>query len=110
MDEICAAAPCCLGHAKPVYNSPCTLISAYGVIWPLFFAGTCALERVGMTVWQQAEVHNPAHAQTSAASVQAAWILSQMECISEKEGIRWAKGIAAVLKGDFRLHDNLLPE
>ena len=46
-DEICATIPCCLGQAQPAFSSPCVLITAYNSIWPLFFAGTCVLERIG---------------------------------------------------------------
>lgn len=110
-DEICAGIPSALGHASPAYNSPCTLISAYSSIWPLFFAGTCALERVSFTAWQSAqEGKAPSLHQTSAASAQAAWILGRLEYISTNVGLKWANGIAAVLKGDFRIHDDLLPE
>lgn len=38
-DDVCATMPTQLGHASPAPNSPCILVSAYGSIWPLFFAG-----------------------------------------------------------------------
>ncbi|CAK4033328.1 hypothetical protein AC579_3049 [Lecanosticta acicola] len=105
-DEICASVPTQLGHASPAFNSPCILITAYGSIWPLFFAGTCALERLGLggafqnpsSEWQSA---------TSAAAAQASWIIGRMEYISKHVGLRWADGIAATLKGDYKMHQNL---
>lgn len=115
-DEICAGAPSQLGHASPAYNSPCTLISAYASIWPLFFAGTCALERVSSSSWTKfgkgsAPTSSPdTSIQTSYAAAQAAWIIGRLEFISKHVGLHWASGIAAVLKGDFRIHDDLLPD
>ena len=111
-DEICAGVPATLGHASPAFNSPCLLISAYGSVWPLFFAGTCALERVGRQPWHtvQSGSLSSAASQTSAASAQASWIVSQLEYISKHIGLKWARGITAVLKGDFRLHMDLLPD
>lgn len=110
-DDICAGIPTALGHAAPAYNSSCTLISAYGSIWPIFFAATCALERVSISQSpSQQSKPNPASTTTSAAAAQAAWLLSRLDYISQHVGLRWASGIAAVLKGDFSMHDNLLPE
>lgn len=114
-DEVCAGVPSMLGHAHPAFNSPCTLVSAYGLIWPLFFAGTCALERIGPTAsWEiAATLSSQPHAgqqKTSAAAAQLAWVLGRLEYISRMVGLRWAEGIAAVLRGDFRLHMDLSPE
>ncbi|KAK5126023.1 hypothetical protein LTR85_011378 [Meristemomyces frigidus] len=114
-DEICAGTPSQLGHASPAYNSPCVLISAYASIWPLFFAGTCALERVSSSAWTTIRKGNDPNStpeatlQTSYATAQAAWIIGRLDYISEHVGLRWASGIAAVLKGDFRIHEDLLP-
>lgn len=110
-EDICAGIPCMLGHAKGAWNSTCVLMTAYGSIWPLFFAATCALERIGTSTWEKkhASLHPGAHP-TSAASAQCAWILGRMDFISATVGLKWASGIAAVLRGDFRLHDDLLPE
>ncbi|KAK5133593.1 hypothetical protein LTR08_007541 [Meristemomyces frigidus] len=104
-DEICAAVPAQLGHASPAYTSPCVLISAYSSIWPLFFAGNCALERVGSAAWVQMQNGS---AQTSAAFAQTAWIIGRLEYISKYVGMRFAGGIADVLKGDFTIADDLL--
>ncbi|KAF2721700.1 hypothetical protein K431DRAFT_223660 [Polychaeton citri CBS 116435] len=101
-NDICAAIPASLGHATPWCKSKCTLISAYGCIWPLFFAGTVVLERIG-TLWDGDQVP------TSAASAQVAWILGRMDYISREVGIHWADGVSATLRGDFRIHDDLLP-
>ncbi|KAK3109207.1 hypothetical protein LTR53_017781, partial [Teratosphaeriaceae sp. CCFEE 6253] len=114
-DEICAGTPPALGHAPlPAFNSPSVLISAYGAIWPLFFAGTCALERLGATTWeafQDPPLNTTADGLgTSAASAQAAWLLGRLEYISDVVGLKWARGIAQALQGDFTLHTDLLPE
>ncbi|RMY82761.1 hypothetical protein D0862_11905 [Hortaea werneckii] len=114
-DEICAGVPPMLGHAGPkALNSSCPLISAYSSVWPLFFAGTCALERIGPECWEaslSSTSESTTSAQrTSAASAQAGWVLGRLEHISRVMGLRWAEGIAAVLRGDFRLHRDLLPE
>ncbi|RMY39881.1 hypothetical protein D0866_01637 [Hortaea werneckii] len=114
-DEICAGVPPMLGHAGPkALNSSCPLTSAYSSIWPLFFAGTCALERIGPECWEaslSSSSESTTSAQrTSAASAQAGWVLGRLEYISRVMGLRWAEGIAAVLRGDFRLHRDLLPE
>ncbi|RMX76376.1 hypothetical protein D0869_10776 [Hortaea werneckii] len=114
-DEICAGVPPMLGHAGPkALNSSCPLTSAYSSIWPLFFAGTCALERIGPECWEaslSSSSESTTSAQrTSAASAQAGWVLGRLEFISRVMGLRWAEGIAAVLRGDFRLHRDLLPE
>ncbi|KAI7523881.1 hypothetical protein KC331_g18411, partial [Hortaea werneckii] len=114
-DEICAGVPPMLGHAGPkALNSSCPLTSAYSSIWPLFFAGTCALERIGPECWEaslsSASESTTSAQRTSAASAQAGWVLGRLEYISRVMGLRWAEGIAAVLRGDFRLHRDLLPE
>ncbi|GAB1730005.1 hypothetical protein NU195Hw_g3429t1 [Hortaea werneckii] len=114
-DEICAGVPPMLGHAGPrALNSSCPLMSAYTSVWPLFFAGTCALERIGPECWEASlspSSESTTSAQrTSAASAQAGWVLGRLEYISRTMGLRWADGIAAVLRGDFRLHRDLLPE
>ena len=111
-DEICAGVPSRLGHASPAYNSPCRLVSAYNCIWPLFFAGTCTLERIGPDSWEAtlSSLQPLISQRASAASAQAAWILGRLEFISRVVGLKWAEGIAAVLRGDFRMHIDLLPE
>ena len=104
-DEICATVPVALGHAQPAFSSPCVLITAYNSIWPLFFAGTCVLERIG----QSAAGNTSSTAGSSAAMAQLAWILGRFDFISQEVGLRWADGVAATLRGDFKIHDNLLP-
>lgn len=110
-DDICATVPVALGHANKAI-AQCTLITAYGSIWPLFFAGTCALERVEEKWWMVGAEHVAAHKRyaASAAAAQAAWVIGRMEYISREIGLRWAEGVAAVLKGDFSIHWDLLPE
>ncbi|GIZ42263.1 hypothetical protein CKM354_000553800 [Cercospora kikuchii] len=110
-DDICHGIPTQLGHA-PFNNSPNVLITAYGSIWPLFFAGTCALERIGPGLWSTVlkEFTPNVEASTSAALAQAMWIIGRIEYISKKIGLRWCDGVLATLRGDFAMHEELLPE
>lgn len=110
-DEICAGIPPALGHApEGIFNSPNILLSAYNSVWPIFFAGTCALERVPSQEWEAANRPGNTTLHASAASAQAAWLWGRLHWISEKVGLKWASGIAAVLRGDFSMHDDLLPD
>ena len=103
-DEICATIPSVLGHASPAFNSPCLLITAYAAIWPLFFAGTCALERVGSGAYFILKNEFLPPGQTSNRSAaQAQWIMGRLEYISTHIGLRWADGILAILRGDFKI-------
>ncbi|EMD00560.1 hypothetical protein BAUCODRAFT_20636 [Baudoinia panamericana UAMH 10762] len=106
-DDICAAVPYMLGHSgSEAHNRPSVLISAYGAIWPLFFAGTCTLERLGGKSWdrsaQQLTTIGASLSQgvgvSSAAAAQAAWILGRLDYISDVVGLKWAVGIAATLR------------
>ena len=111
-DEICAGIPASLGHGKPGKNSPAILTSAYASIWPLFFAGTCALERMGYNSWDaftKADT-DPMLQSGSAITAQAKWITGRLEYISKVVGLRWAGGIAAALRGDFTTHEHLRAE
>ena len=110
-DDICMGIPSQLGHG-PANNSKHILITAYGSIWPLFFAGTCALERIGPGLWSTIlqDLTPSQEASTSAALAQSMWIIGRMEHISKKVGLRWADGVAATLRGDFAMHEELLPE
>ena len=103
-DEICATVPVALGHAQPAFSSPCVLVTAYNSIWPLFFAGTCVLERIGQGAGTTA-----ANAGSSAAMAQLSWILGRFDFISKEVGLRWADGVAATLRGDFKIHDDIMP-
>ena len=108
-DEICATVPACLGHASPASNSACVFVSAYASIWPLFFAGTCTLERVGTDAWSVLKGEPSAAGQKiSAATAQAMWIMSRLEYISSNVGLKWADGVISTLRGDFRLPDEHL--
>ncbi|KAK4954932.1 hypothetical protein LTR10_007124 [Elasticomyces elasticus] len=110
-DDICAGTPAALGQAPSPCSSPAILISAYGAVWPLFFAGTCALERLGTTKWDAFKSPPPdAAPRSSAAAAQAAWLVGRLQFISDVVGLRWATGIAAALQGDFTLHTDLLPD
>ena len=105
-DEICATVPVALGHSQPAYSSTCVLITAYNSIWPLFFAGTCILERIGQANCNSGHGSSPA---SSAAMAQLAWILGRFDYITNELGIRWADGVAATLRGDFKIHDDIMP-
>lgn len=110
-DDICASVPTQLGHAAPAPNSQCIAVTAYSSIWPIFLAATCSLERIGFDVWN--ELLRPAKRgipqTSSAAHAQAAWLLSRLEYISKDVGLRWADGMAAILRGDF-YHVRKTPE
>jgi hypothetical protein len=105
-DEICATIPVALGHAQPAFSSSCVLVSAYNSIWPLFFAGTCILERIGRSAGKNIHQSNST---SSAAMAQLVWILERFDYISKELGLRWADGVAATLRGDFKIHDDILP-
>ena len=107
-DDICASVPVALGHASPAYSSPCVLITAYGSIWPLFFACTCALERVGPGAWSILNNgSNQPGRSTSAVAAQAKWIIGRLEYISKNVGLKWADGVVATLRGDFKILKNI---
>lgn len=110
-DDICATIPVALGHANPA-SAQCVLVNAYGSIWPLFFAGTCALERVGKR-WSEvaaSRVVGEKEYSSSAAVAQAAWVIGRLEYIAKELGLRWAEGVAAALKGDYSIHRDLSNE
>lgn len=110
-DEICATIPASLGHASPAFNSPCVLISAYSAIWPLFMAGTCALERVGSGAYFiLRNEYVPASQTSNRAAAQAQWIMSRLEYISNEVGLKWADGILAILRGDFKAPEHLIEQ
>jgi len=110
-DNICATVPVALGHSSPAYTSPCVLVTAYGSLWPLFFAGTCALERTGPAAIPicRGEPIPPSQMYNKSAA-QAQWILGRLSYISQRVGLRWADGVAATLKGDFMAAEHLLEE
>ena len=101
VDEICEAVPTVLNHADPTNNSSSVLISAYSAIWPLYLAGTCALERVGNQTLRSTQCDVSSRAsihRTSAASAQAAWTLGRLQHIATQVGLKWASVIAKLLK------------
>jgi hypothetical protein len=102
-DEICATVPVQLGHAQPAFSSPCVLVTSYNSIWPLFFAGTCVLERIGQSTGKVSS-----NAGSSAAMAQLVWILGRFDFISKEVGLRWADGVAATLRGEFKIHDSAI--
>ena len=103
-DDICACVPSMLGHAQPAFNNQCLVVAANSTVWPLFFAGTSALERIGKNPWQGKWQPEP-ESNTSAAFAQVAWIIGRLEFIANNVGLRWARGVAATLRGDFRFDD-----
>lgn len=102
-DDICASIPACLGHATAGYNSACVLVTAYAAIWPLYFAATCVLERIGHGAWTPeppARTHTAAHAQ-------ATWILGRLDYVSQHIGLKWADSVSAPLRGEFQVKEAL---
>ena len=97
VDEICAAVPCVISNPDPADKS-CRLVRAYSAIWPLYLAGTCALERVRGQVFRDRKGDFSGMEGTSAASAQAAWILGRLQYIATHVGLRWASVIATFLK------------
>ncbi|KAK5175632.1 uncharacterized protein LTR77_000771 [Saxophila tyrrhenica] len=110
-DAVCATVPVSLGHSSPAYSSPCVLITAYGALWPLFFAGTCALERTGPAALSICRDQPLPSGQTyGIAATQAQWILGRLKYISQKVGLKWADGVAATLRGEFMVPEHLVEE
>ncbi|SMR41980.1 unnamed protein product [Zymoseptoria tritici ST99CH_1E4] len=111
-DDVCRSVPTLLGHGAPAVTSPCIITSAYGAIWPLFFAGTCALERIDLQAWAGVVNGTPMTPSDSsnAAIAQALWIIGRLEYISKHIGLKWAEGVSATLKGDLQIHDDILPD
>lgn len=108
-EDICATVPVALGHGSPANTSPCLLLSGYGAIWPLFFAGTCVFERVGPGAWSI--VHGEMASReyrVDKPATQAQWIMSRLEYISTHIGVKWADGVVAVLRGDFKVPQHLI--
>nr|POE46250.1 uncharacterized protein CFP56_73212 [Quercus suber] len=102
-DAICHSIPVALGHAPSSFNSPCIVVSAYMSVWPLFFAATCALEGArSPTKWTQLQQSPDMVPYSSGSTGQAAWILGRLDYISQVIGLKWAAGLAVVLKGDLR--------
>lgn len=106
-DEICATLPCVLGHSAPAYSSPCVLITGYNAVWPCLFAAVCALERVGLNIWEQAGMTGeiavpPSDGDADAGVAQASWLLSRLDYIARHVGLHWADGIAQRLRGAIR--------
>lgn len=103
-DETCRTIPACLGHASPAFSSPCVLITAYASIWSLFFSATVLVERVGpdakYILW---EVPHPLGKPQTAAYAQLAWVMGRLRYIAQVVGLRWADGIAAVLRGEVQM-------
>jgi len=108
-DDICATVPVQLGHAAPAYNSTSVMITAHGSIWPVFFAATCAFERMILPMGQTEQAdHQPS--QGSFASAQGMWLLGRLDYISQAVGVRLAEGVAATLKSDFRIYTSIFKE
>ncbi|KAK6435177.1 hypothetical protein LTR95_008641 [Oleoguttula sp. CCFEE 5521] len=109
-DEICATIPCQLGHAPaPCWNSNAVLVTSYASIWPLFFAGTCALERLGLTTPNShPDPGRASPASTALALTQLSWVLGRLDHISAHSGLHWADGVAATLRGDLRVNSSSL--
>ena len=109
--EICASVPPCLGHSGSMSTASCRLANAYGVIWPLYFAGTCTIERVGYGTWStRHKIPIPTVLMHSSAYAQSTWIVGRLEYIAHCVGLKWADGVAAPLRGEFRLQDHAVAD
>lgn len=71
--------PSALGHQAPSGDSSCCLIDAHAVIWPLYLAGNCALERVRE---EEASIEPGLQCLFDAAA-QSAWILGRLDYVSK---------------------------
>lgn len=108
---ICASIPPCLGHSGSTSNESCRLATAYGVIWPLYFAGTCTIERVGYDAWSMRNrIPIPSKLMDSSAYAQSTWIVGRLEYIAHHAGLKWAYGVAGPLRGEFRLQDHAVAD
>ncbi|KAK3683082.1 hypothetical protein LTR37_020593 [Vermiconidia calcicola] len=81
-DDICSTIPVSLGHASPAFSSPSIMR--------------------GEPFLPEQSFPKPA--------AQAQWILGRLDYISKSVGLRWADGVAATLRGDFRVPEELLRE
>ncbi|KAF2725857.1 hypothetical protein K431DRAFT_280584 [Polychaeton citri CBS 116435] len=87
--------------------------SAYLCIFPLFLAGTVALEHLASSITTpgntRALLCNQAfHLDPlDRYSTQLAWIIARLDYISTKVGISWAAALSACLKGDLGCHYNI---
>jgi hypothetical protein len=103
-NDICATIPACLDNLTLTSNQHCRLISSYTAMWPLFLAGTCAVERIGYSAWARSRhTGSPPDVMHSTAFAQASWILGRLEYISRNVGLKWADRVAGPLRGEFRL-------
>jgi hypothetical protein len=110
-DEISASVPFHLHHLPSALPKTHGAVfhTALALIWPLFFAATCALEQVGASLRQMTATTCPLdemtslESQASAAAVQASWLIGRLVYISTDIGLKWAGGFVDVLHGDFRV-------
>lgn len=103
-DEICKTIPAVLGHASPAFNSSCVLVTAYAGIWSLFFAGTTLIERVGEDAkYVLYDLPAPSGKPQTAAYAQLGWIMGRLRYISQEVGLKWADGIASILRGEVKM-------
>lgn len=104
-DEICQTIPACLGHASPAFSSSCVLATAYASVWSLFMAATTLIERVGPDAKYILDgLPLPAERPQTAAYAQMSWVTGRLRYISQTIGLKWADGVAAILRGEFRTH------
>lgn len=100
-DEICKTIPACLGHAGPAFNSSCVLITAYTSVWTLFFAATVLVERVGPDAkYILYGLPPPRDKPQTLAYAQLSWVLGRLRYISDDIGLKWADGVARMLRGE----------
>lgn len=98
VDEVCFTIPCILGYGESQRQLLCDVMSAYNIMWPLFLAGSSALQRAQAEVSQSANLDPTQPLTVSAASAQATWIMGRLKYVSESLGLRWARGVVAILE------------
>lgn len=102
MDDICVSTPCALGHVTYLDHSRSVI--ARWLVWPLFFAGVCALEIMRERSASDAIVLDLDYNTTSILDEQFSWIVNRLRYVWKDLGIRWAAGVLGVLKSDMTVH------
>lgn len=73
---------------------------------------TCALAMVDPGTWTTTLKQDPPKVSTATASAlsQTLWIIGRLDYITKVVGLKWADSAAAILRGNFELHQIVLPE
>lgn len=96
-DDICAAVPARLCSAGSTEDPACPLIDAYSVIWPLFLAGACSVERLSVEAGDADSFAAYSARHTCAANAQSAWILARLKDVSARYGVDLGQSMATAL-------------